>query len=204
MTDAAQIVHIIDDDPAALDSLEFLLTSAGLAVRAHASGEAFVKTLGSDPAACVITDVRMPGMSGIDLVRHLTEMGLLVPVIVITGHASVPLAVEAMKAGAFDFVEKPFKSETIIEAVGQALEQKASQTASEGERVAIAERVASLSTREHQVLDGVVAGHPNKVIAHQLGISPRTVEVYRSHVMTKMQAKSLSDLVRMSLLVQRA
>src|SRR5581483_4420974 len=139
----------------------------------------------------------MPGMSGIDLLRTLRDKSLSMPAIVITGHGDVPLAVEAMKAGAVDFIEKPFEEEAILDAVKRALEQGSNESANGGE---IAAKLAILSERERQVLEGLVAGHPNKTIAFDLGISPRTVEVYRANLMAKMQAKSLSELIRMAIL----
>jgi two-component system response regulator FixJ len=142
----------------------------------------------------------MPDMSGLDLLRHLQRMAVRLPVIVVTGHGDVQLAVEAMKSGAVDFMEKPFDDERMLETVRTALDGRRTDAARTPEQNAIAERLASLSQRERQVLDGLVAGQPNKTIAYQLGISPRTVEVYRAHVMTKMQASSLSELVRMALI----
>lgn len=196
------LVHVIDDDEAVRDSLAFLLRTAALDVKTYPSAKHFVETLTKDIKGCVITDVRMPDMSGLDLLRHLRSASFSLPVIVVTGHGDIQLAVEAMKAGAADFLEKPFDDERVLAAVRTALEH----TRIDGERVGlrsqVEERLESLSQRERQVLDGLVAGLPNKSIAHDLGISPRTVEVYRAHVMTKMQAGSLSELVRMALLVQ--
>jgi two-component system response regulator FixJ len=148
----------------------------------------------------VVTDIRMPGVSGIDLLRQLRAMSIAVPVIVITGHADVPLAVEAMKGGAVDFIEKPFDDELLLSAVRTALRQHEKDVLREAEIGEIQTRLNALSGRERQVLDGLVAGHPNKTIAFDLGISARTVEIYRANVMTKMQASSLSDLVRMALI----
>jgi two-component system response regulator FixJ len=148
---------------------------------------------------CVITDVRMPGMSGIDLLKRLRELNIAMPVIVVTGHGDVPLAVEAMKYGASDFLEKPFEDDVLLAAVRSALSQQASDQEHQTMRAAITQRLSLLSGRERQVLDGLVAGRPNKTIAYDLGISPRTIEIYRANVMTKMEASSLSDLVRMAL-----
>ena len=199
---AAPTVHIVDDDLAMRDSLAFLLGAEGLVTTVYESAAALlanVQTLGS---GCIVTDVRMPGMTGIELMRRLKEMGIAIPVIVITGHGDVPLAVEAMRGGALDFIEKPFDDALILRAVRNALVSGAAQQEREEERAAIATRLATLSNRELQVLEGLVAGHANKVIAYDLGISPRTVEVYRANLMTKMQADSLSDLVRMKLLME--
>jgi two-component system response regulator FixJ len=195
----SQTVHVIDDDDAVRDSLTFLLASAGFAVTAHASASAFLEVFpGLDPAV-VVTDVRMPGVSGMELLKHLAGRNPSIPAIVVTGHGDVPLAVEAMKLGAIDFIEKPFSDDTIVAAVRAALERRGAGGASDVAKAEIRARLAALSARERQVLDGLVAGQANKVIAHELGISPRTVEVYRANVMTKMQAGSLSELVRMSL-----
>jgi len=191
------VVHIVDDDDAVRQSLAFLLSSAGLPVRLYDSASAFLADLSTPQDGCLITDVRMPGMSGIDLLKALREKAYSMPAIVITGHGDVPLAVEAMKAGAVDFIEKPFEEEAILTAVRRALEQGSDEN---GDEIVVAAKLATLSERERQVLQGLVAGHPNKTIAHELGISPRTVEVYRANLMAKMQAKSLSELIRMAIL----
>jgi two-component system response regulator FixJ len=197
------VVHIIDDDEAVRESLAFLLEAHDLAVKTHASASLFFEQLADIAAGCVITDVRMPGMTGLDLVRALNERGIGLPVIVITGHGDVPLAVEAMRAGVVDFIEKPFDEETILKAVNLALSRAQSLRDQAAEHSLIAERLAGLSTRERQVLNGVVSGQANKVVAQELGISPRTVEVYRANLMSKMGAASLSDLVRMALIAER-
>lgn len=198
---ANAVVHVIDDDEAVRESLTFLLETTDFRVMAYESALAFLEGAAEAPSGCVITDVRMPDMSGLDLVRRMRDLGVGLPVIVITGHGDVPLAVEAMKAGVVDFIEKPFNDEAILTALQTALSLDADPDGKEAERLALGHRLTSLSTRERQVLGGLVAGHANKVIAFQLGISPRTVEVYRANVMTKMQAQSLSELVRMALLV---
>lgn len=195
------VVHIIDDDEAVRDSLAFLLETAGLGARTYDSALAFLERLPSAEPGCVVTDVRMPHMSGLELVHRLNELESGLPVVVITGHADVALAVEAMKSGAVDFIEKPFDDDAILAALRAALDRGEDRQARVGEKAAIARRLALLSTRERQVLNGVVRGKPNKVVAHELGISPRTVEVYRANLMTKMQAQSVSELVRMALLV---
>lgn len=198
----ANHVHVIDDDEAVRDSLSFLLRAANFQVVAHLSATHFLETLTKDIEGCVITDVRMPDMSGLDLLRRLRASSYTVPVIVMTGHGDIQLAVEAMKAGAIDFLEKPFDDERVLTSVRAALQANQADSERAGRRNAIGARLDSLSQRERQVLDGLVAGLPNKTIAHDLGISPRTVEVYRANLMTKMQAGSLSELVRMVLLVQ--
>jgi two-component system response regulator FixJ len=180
-------------------SLLFLLECAGLEARSYESALAFLDRLEAMERGCIVTDVRMPGMSGLELVAALKAKAIADPVIVITGHGDVPLAVEAMKAGVSDFLEKPFDDQQLLSAVRRALDASGSIVAQQAERREIEERVAALSGREREVLDGLVEGKPNKIIAFDLGISARTVEIYRANVMTKMQAKSLSELVRMSL-----
>ena len=194
------IVHVIDDDEALRDSLTFLLRTARIDVQSYPSAAAFLEALPEANLSCVITDVRMPGMSGIDLLRRLRERKISVPVIVITGHGDIPLAVEAMRIGATDFLEKPFDDEVLIASVKAALKQKEGEAKRQGERADIEGRLAALSNRERDVLGGLVAGRANKQIAHDLGISPRTVEIYRANLMSKMKAGSLSDLVRMALI----
>jgi two-component system response regulator FixJ len=193
------IVHVVDDDEAVRHSLEFLLTTASIKVRTYDSAEAFLKNLPRFEPGCVITDIRMSGLSGLELMKQLKEHGISIPVIAITGHGDVPLAVEAMKCGAIDFLEKPFDDETLLAAVQSALSQHKHKDTRDAERADIMERLQSLSNRERQVLDGLIQGHPNKTIGFDLGISARTVEIYRANVMTKMRASSLSDLVRMAL-----
>jgi two-component system, LuxR family, response regulator FixJ len=193
------IVHVIDDDDAARQSLEFLLRSARIEVKTYESASAFLAAQPPASSSCVITDVRMPDMSGIDLLRRLNELKIAVPVIVITGHGDVPLAVEAMKLGAVDFFEKPFDDDSLLAAVRSSLNSNRDDSKRSAEKAEINDKVASLSKREREVLEGLVKGHPNKTIAYDLGISPRTVEIYRANLMTKMNAASLSDLVRMAL-----
>jgi two-component system response regulator FixJ len=200
---AEAYVCLIDDDDAMRDSLAFLLDAAGITSRTYDSAQAYAAAPPEEPPGCIVTDIRMPGMSGVDLLRQLRQNGNAVPVIIITGHGEVPLAVEAMKLGAVDFIEKPFEEETLLSAVNTALKQRATADEARAERAAVAARLATLSARERQVLERLVSGSPNKTIAYDLGISPRTVEVYRANLMTKMNASSLSDLVRMALLADR-
>jgi two-component system response regulator FixJ len=200
MPSEPEVVHVIDDDEALRDSLTFLLRTAGITVQSHVSAAAFLDALPAE-LSCIVTDLRMPGVSGIDLLRRLKELGIGVPVIVVTGHGDVPLAVEAMKFGAVDFLEKPFDDEILLASVRSALQQQAGAARRQTERADIESRLAALSPRERDVLGGLVAGHANKQIAFDLGISPRTVEIYRANLMGKMQAASLSDLVRMALVV---
>src|SRR5215212_1898257 len=193
------IVHVVDDDVAVRQSLSFLLASDGFPVRLYESATAFLDTVKEAAAGCIVTDVRMPGIDGVEFLRRLHARGFALPVIVMTGHADVPLAVEAMKAWAIDFLEKPFDDDHLLGVIRTALQRQESN-AHQGAQAAEAQaRVQSLSERERQVLEGLVAGKANKVIAYDLGISPRTVEIYRANVMSKMQAGSLSELVRMAL-----
>jgi len=201
MSSERAIVHVIDDDEALRDSLTFLLRAADIEVMSYSSAAAFLDALPLKGLTCIITDVRMPGLTGIDLLRRVKELGIEVPVIVITGHGDVPLAVEAMRFGAIDFLEKPFDDEILLQSVQAALRQQAGVAKRQSERAEIEGRLATLSPRERDVLGGLIAGRANKQIAFDLGISPRTVEIYRANLMDKMQAGSLSDLVRMALII---
>ncbi|MGP8233007.1 MAG: response regulator FixJ [Methylovirgula sp.] len=199
---ASAVMHLIDDDEAVRHSLAFVLTTAGHAVRVYESGSAFLAALQTLQPGCIISDVRMPGIDGLELLRKLRELGINMPVIIITGHADVPLAVEAMKAGASDFIEKPFDDETLLRAIHTALESYEASSDRDAERTEIRSRLNSLTSREREVLDGLLAGYPNKTIAYDLKLSPRTVEVHRGNVMAKMGATSLSGLVRMALMAK--
>ena len=192
-------IYVIDDDEAVRQSLEFLLKTGGMTVRSFDSAKAFLDVLPEIRSGCIITDVRMPDITGIDLLRRVKELGLDLPVIVITGHGDISLAVEAMKIGAIDFLEKPFDDDTLLDAVRGSLSRNADTAQRNAELTEIHDRLAGLSNRERQVLEGLVAGKANKMIAFDLGISPRTVEIYRANLMTKMAANSLSDLVRMAM-----
>ena len=191
-------VHVIDDDDAVRDALAFLLSTEDLATATYDSAPPFLAVV-EGVSGCVITDVRMPGMDGLELTRRLKTMGVDLPVIIITGHADVALAVAAMKAGAADFIEKPFDDDTILKAVWRALSIRSATDARAAEQRVAAQRIEGLSQRERQVMDGLVAGKANKVIAYDLDISPRTVELYRAHLMIKTGAHSLSELVRLAL-----
>jgi two-component system, LuxR family, response regulator FixJ len=193
-------VHVIDDDEAARDSLEFLLRTAGINVNTHESAVDFLKGAAEIKSGCIVTDVRMPEITGIDLLKKLKDLKVDVPVILVTGHGDVPLAVEAMKIGAADFIEKPFDDEVLLAAVRSALNRQGTDDKRRAERTEIDGRLAALSNREREVLQGLVRGLANKQIAFDLGISPRTIEIYRANLMTKMHASSLSDLVRMALI----
>jgi two-component system, LuxR family, response regulator FixJ len=192
-------VYVIDDDAAMRDSLDFLLSSAGFSVRLFDSAQVFLDQLTSLESGCIVTDIRMPGIDGMELLRQLNSGTHRLPVIVMTGHGDVPLAVEAMKLGALDFLEKPFEDDRLIGMIETALSQNDNGAKREALSADMAARVASLSQRERQVMQGLVAGKSNKVIARDNDISPRTVEVYRANVMTKMQADNLSELVRFAI-----
>jgi two-component system response regulator FixJ len=191
------VVHVIDDDDSARQSLEFLIDCAGLKTRSYASAVEFLKAVPDMERGCIVTDVRMPEMTGIELLGRLKALGVRDPVIVITGHADVPMAIQAMKEGVADFIEKPFSDDAILGAIKAAVARQNDRAQADEERALVNERLASLSPREREVLDGLVEGHANKVIAFDLDISARTVEVYRANVMAKMHARSLSELVRM-------
>lgn len=191
------LVHVIDDDDAARDSLAFLLTANGVAAEAHESALAFLEKNRGAVAGCIVTDIRMPGMTGLELLRKLKEMNAPASVILITGHGDIPLAVEAMKAGAVDFFEKPYDDQALLQSIRKSLASAESDAASESNRAEITGRIASLSGREKEVMMGLLAGKSNKAIAADLDISPRTVEIYRANVMSKMNADSLPSLVRM-------
>jgi two-component system, LuxR family, response regulator FixJ len=202
MMATSAVVHLIDDDEHVRRALAFLLGTAGLAVRLHESGVHFLENLEGLQPGCIVSDVRMPGIDGVELQRKLKEKGIDMPMIIMTGHADVALAVAAMKAGAIDFIEKPFDDEVLLSAVRMALSRYDQAGESLAEAVQIRARADALSARERQVLEGLLAGNPNKTIAFDLGISPRTVEVHRANVMAKMGAKSLSSLLRMAMLAK--
>jgi two-component system, LuxR family, response regulator FixJ len=193
------IVHLIDDDEAVRVSLAFMLEMNDLPAASYGSAMEFLGIADTLDRGCVVTDVRMPEMSGLELVRRLRERGFTLPVIVITGHGDVPLAVEAMRAGVIDFIEKPFDDVVLMDSIRRALDTSTEGNVHDPERQRFEDMLAALSPREREVLQGVVAGKMNKVIAHELGISPRTVEVYRANVMSKTKASGLSDLVRIAL-----
>src|SRR5579871_2314438 len=192
-------VYIVDDDDAVRDSLGFQLETAGYEVVGFASGADFLDAASTLTPGCLILDVRMPEIDGIELQARLNALNLSFPIIMITGHGEVPLAVRAMKAGAVDFVEKPFSEDAILESIKLAQSRAGPSDRTDGDAEMARARLALLSAREREVLDGLVAGRPNKVIAFELGLSARTVEVHRARVMDKMQARSLSELVRLAL-----
>jgi len=199
-----QVVHVVDDDAAVRQSLELLLKAMGLHVSAYSSGADFLSAWPEDPPGCMVLDIRMPGMSGLELQQHLNARHSILPIIFITGHGDVPMAVEAMQAGAMDFIQKPFRDQDLLDRIAQALEKDAATRRLLGERNAIRARLKSLTPRETEVLNLVVAGKANKVIAGDLDLSQRTVEIHRARVMEKMRAHSLAHLVRMVLAAEGA
>ena len=192
-------VYVIDDDEAMRDSLNFLLDSAGFEVTLFENAQQFLDMLATLSFGCVISDVRMPGIDGIELLKRLKVLQSPFPIVVMTGHGDVPLAVEAMKLGAVDFLEKPFEDERLIAMIEGAIRHAEPAAKNDALTQEITARLASLSPRERQVMDGLIAGLSNKLIAREYDISPRTIEVYRANVMTKMQAGSLSELVRLAM-----
>ena len=197
MTNKA-IVVVVDDDAAVRDSMRALLESAGYEVKDYASAKTFLK----DPVpagGCLVTDIRMPEMDGLELQEEITKRGMDIPVVIMTGHGDVPLAVRAMKAGALDFVEKPFDDEGMLASVQRALLIGHQERARQAEAKAAQELIALLTPRERNVLEKLVAGRSNKVAAYELGISPRTIEIHRANIMDKMHARSLSEVVRIAL-----
>jgi len=200
--DPRPAVFIVDDDAAVRDALKFLLRSVGHPVEAFASAVDFLAAYRDDRPGCLVLDIRMPGMSGLELQAQLNERRSMLPIIFITGHGDVPMAVEAMQSGAMDFIQKPFRDQDLIDRINQALEKDAKNRASLGELTLIRERLTSLTPREREVMDLVVHGKANKVIAGDLDLSQRTVEIHRSRVMEKMLATSLAHLVRMVIEVE--
>ena len=192
-------VYVIDDDAAMRDSLNFLLDAANFEVALFESATNFLEMLPRLEFGCVVSDVRMPGIDGIELLKRMKSLDNRFPIVIITGHGDVPLAVEAMKLGAVDFLEKPFEDDRLIGLIEAAIRQREPVAKDEAVTRDIAARIGSLSPRERQVMDGLIAGLSNKMIARNYDISPRTIEVYRANVMTKMQASSLSELVRLAM-----
>lgn len=194
------IVYIVDDDAAVLDSLAVLLSTAGLKVETFGNADEFLDTWSPATTGCLVLDIRMPGMSGLDLLEQLASRKARIPVVMITGHGDVKIAVKAMKLGAADFIEKPFKYEVIIDSIRNALQREKHDRSTERLVGGYLERLALLTERERQIFDLMVHGDPNKVIASKLEISPRTVEIHRAHVMDKLQVRNLSQLVKMAIL----
>jgi two-component system, LuxR family, response regulator FixJ len=199
----ANVIHVIDDDAIIRDSVALVLARNGFCVQTHDSASEFLDRVDADNTACVITDVCMPGISGIELLAKLKDRRLVFPVIVITANANVPLAVEALKRGALDFIEKPFDDQALLASLREALIQNDGMETRQGDAAVMA-KLESLTERENEVLACLLKGSPNKIIAYELGISPRTVEVHRANIMHKMKAGSLAELVRMSVSAQQA
>ncbi|AXS84873.1 response regulator FixJ [Marinobacter sp. Arc7-DN-1] len=202
MTDTQQTVYVVEDDEAVRDSLELLLKSDGKPVRPYESATAFLKDYSDKMTGCIVLDIRMPGMDGMELQKKLNERHSILPIIFVTGHGDVPMAVDAMKEGAVDFIQKPYREEALLEKIEAALKQDLEQRKSLDEKQEIIRRIKSLTPREHEIMDRMIAGQANKVIAIELEISQRTVEIHRSRVMHKMGTHSLAHLVRMALSVK--
>mgnify|MGYP000576352549 CR=1 FL=1 len=197
MTASEPVVFIVDDDQAVLDSVAFLLGTVGLRSHTCASAQEFLETYDPDVPGCVVLDMRMPGMGGLKLQEHLRESGSTLPVIFLTAHGDVPAAVRAVKAGAIDFIQKPFREQEFLDTVQRAINENARRRSEAAEHREIADRISSLTPRELEVMDRIVEGKANKVIADELGVSQRTVEVHRAHVMEKFAVDSLAELVQM-------
>lgn len=202
MSDTNQTVYVVEDDEAVRDSLALMLRSAGLNVATYSNANAFLSAWNEDMAGCLVLDIRMPGMDGMELQKALNEQHSLLPIIFVTGHGDVPMAVEAMKHGAVDFIQKPYREEELLDKIQSALKQDAEQRHSLQQKQDIVRRVQSLTPREREIMDRMIAGQANKVIAIELDISQRTVEIHRSRVMHKMGTHSLAHLVRMVLSVK--
>jgi two-component system response regulator FixJ len=196
------IVHVVDDDAAIRRSLERLLSSAGFATECYATGKAVLDAAPLPPGGCILIDVRLPDLDGLELQARLHELGVCLPIILVTGHGDVPMAVRAMRGGAFDFIEKPFNDEGLLRSIASAL--AADRSNRHLEMQTATDRIARLSRRESQVLDALVAGRSNKVIAHDLGLSVRTVEVHRARMMERLGVRQLAEAVRLAVLARMA
>ncbi len=194
-----QTVFILDDDDAVRDSLTALLESYGFVTKAYASANVFLDEITTAQSGCLILDIRMPDMSGLEVQNCLSQRNIRLPVIIITGHGDLPMAVKAMKGGALDFIEKPFDEDGLVEALRRALDISAKIYQDAAVRDDLSRRIGKLTPREYEVLVQIASGHPNKVVAYELGISPRTVEIHRARVSEKMNARNLSHLVRMAI-----
>ncbi len=197
-------VHVVDDDPAVRRSLERLLDAAGFHVVSYQSPAAFLNAASGLSAGCVLLDIRMPGVNGLEVQARLNRLRVNLPVIVMTGHGDVPSAVRAMKAGAVDFLEKPFDDETLLNAIGGAFAKASRLIGGDREAVRAAQRIATLSPREREVLDALLAGRPNKIIAFDLNISVRTVEVHRARMMERLGTKQFADAIRLAVMATLA
>jgi RNA polymerase sigma factor (sigma-70 family) len=198
-TTTKQTVYIVDDDQAIRHAMEMLMRSVGLDYEIFHSADKFLENYSNQRAGCLVLDIRMPGLGGLELQEKLIDLGSGLPIIFITGHGDVPMAVEAMQKGAVDFIQKPFRDQELLDRVAEALKTDEERRSEREEKADVLQRIEKLTKREREVLDLVVTGKPNKVIAYELGVSQRTVEIHRARVMEKMQASSLADLVRMHL-----
>jgi two-component system response regulator FixJ len=194
-------VYIVDDDQAIRHAMELLMRSVGLDYEIFHSGDDFLSGHTNDRAGCLVLDIRMPGLGGLELQEKLNEMGSTLPIIFITGHGDVPMAVEAMQKGAVDFIQKPFRDQELLDQISEALKTDQERRSARDQQTEVSNRLEKLTKREREVMDLVVTGKPNKVIAYELGVSQRTVEIHRARVMEKMEARSLADLVRMHLTI---
>jgi two-component system, LuxR family, response regulator FixJ len=193
----APTVFIVDDDPAIRFAMQALMDSVHIPHEIFGSGDEFLENVAEGRAGCLVLDIRMPGLGGLELQEELLKRGSTLPIIFITGHGDVPMAVEAMQKGAVDFIQKPFRDQELLDRIRQALRTDQERRHEQQQHAAVADRLARLTNREREVFDLVVTGKPNKVIAYELGVSQRTVEIHRARVMEKMQARSLADLVKM-------
>ena len=191
------IVYIVDDDQSIRHAMGLLLKSVGLQHQVFTSADEFLEMHTGNNNGCLVLDIRMPGLSGLELQQKLTEMGSSLPIIFISGHGDIPMAVDAMQKGAFDFIQKPFRDQELLDRISEALSTARKRETEREQKLDVQERIDTLTKREHEVLDLVVTGKPNKIIAHELGVSQRTIEIHRARVMEKMRAKSLAELVRM-------
>jgi FixJ family two-component response regulator len=194
-------VYIVDDDQAIRHAMELLMRSVGLDYEIFHSADDFLDSHSNDRAGCLVLDIRMPGLGGLELQEKLNELGSTLPIIFITGHGDVPMAVEAMQKGAVDFIQKPFRDQELLDQVSEALKTDRERRSVRDQKAEVTARIEKLTKREREVMDLVVTGKPNKVIAYELGVSQRTVEIHRARVMEKMEARSLADLVRMQLVI---
>ncbi len=194
-------VYIVDDDQAIRHAMELLMRSVGLEHEIYHSGDDFLSQYSTDQAGCLVLDIRMPGLGGLELQQKLLDLDSTLPIIFITGHGDVPMAVEAMQKGAVDFIQKPFRDQELLDRIREALKTDQERRSAREEQAEVASRLEKLTRREREVMDLVVTGKPNKVIAYELGVSQRTVEIHRARVMEKMKARSLADLVRMHMTV---
>ena len=204
MTDLQGVVHVVDDDDSVRRSVGFMLKTSGYSVKTYASGSELLKSTKDLAGGCILLDIRMPGMDGLEVQQALQDRGITLPVIIMTGHGDVPLSVRAMKAGAIDFIEKPFEKEVLVRAIEDAfatLSRSGTRRDRAGEAIV---RLQVLTAREREVLDGLAQGLPNKTIAYDLGISPRTVEIHRANVMTKLGVRSLSEALRLAFAAQES